>query len=345
VLLDDEFRIVSCNQSASSGFKTAFNLTLQEGNLLVDYLPADRRVRVQASFGNAFRGEKISYETCLPWLDGSAHWYQINIFPVLDDLKNVFGLIVTFEDITNRKSTELEKEKMTSDIIQRNQDLEQFAYIISHNLRSPVANIIGLSNMLQFVPDMSGHDFKKCMDGLTLSVNKLDHVIIDLNHILQVRSEVNGRKEPVIFSSLTKDIKASISSLIEKEGVTIRTDFFEANELFSIKSYLNSIFYNLIINSIKYRNPERDLIIAVKSRKEEGKIYISFKDNGLGIDLKANGSKIFGLYKKFHNHVEGKGMGLYMVKTQTELLGGKISVKSEVNRGTEFVLEFETHAA
>jgi PAS domain S-box-containing protein len=341
VLLDCEFKIVSCNQSAIGGFKTAFDLTLKQGNELVDYLPADRRVRVRASFGNALRGEKISYEACLPWLDGSAHWYQINIFPVLDGLKKVFGLIVTFEDITNRKNTELEKEKMTSDIIQRNQDLEQFAYIISHNLRSPVANIIGLSNMLQFVPDMSGQDFRKCMDGLTLSVKKLDHVIIDLNHILRVRSEVNEKKETVRFSGLTKDIKASISSLIEKENVTIRTDFFEANELFTIKSYLNSIFYNLILNSIKYRNPERDVIIAVKSRREKGKLYISFKDNGLGIDLKANGNKIFGLYKKFHNHVEGKGMGLYMVKTQTELLGGKISVKSEVNKGTEFLLEFE----
>jgi signal transduction histidine kinase len=229
---------------------------------------------------------------------------------------------------------------MTADIIQRNQDLEQFAYIISHNLRSPVANIIGLSNMFQSVPDMNPQDFKKCMDGLTMSVKKLDRVIIDLNHILQVRSEVNEKKEVVRFSALAKDIKASISNLIEKENITIRTDFIEANEFFTIKTYLNSIFYNLIINSIKYRNPEKDAVIVVSSRKEKGKLYISFKDNGLGIDLKANGNKIFGLYKRFHNHVEGKGMGLYMVKTQAELLGGKILVNSEVNKGTEFLLEF-----
>jgi len=191
---------------------------------------------------------------------------------------------------------------------------------------------------------MKEQDFKKCMDGLILSVKKLDRVIIDLNHILQVRREVNEKKETVKFSRLTKDIMASISNLIEKENISIRANFIEINEFFTIKSYLNSIFYNLILNSIKYRNPQNEAVIEVSSRKENGKLYISFKDNGLGIDLEANGSRIFGLYKRFHNHVEGKGMGLYMVKTQTELLGGKISVKSEVNQGTEFLLEFDTEA-
>jgi PAS domain S-box-containing protein len=343
VLLDREFRIVSCNQSAITGYEKALGCKLEEGRVITDYFPSEKET-LSTRFASVLEGKKISYECGMERADGAARWYQVNILPVSHDPKYVFGLIVATEDITNRKNTELEKEKMSSDMIQRNTDLEQFAYIISHNLRSPVANIIGLSNMLQSIPDMKEKDFKKCMDGLILSVKKLDCVIIDLNHILQVRREVNEKKETVKFSRLTKDIMASISNLIEKENISIRTNFIEANEFFTIKSYLNSIFYNLILNSIKYRNPENDSVIEVSSRKEKGKLYISFRDNGLGIDLEANGNRIFGLYKRFHNHVEGKGIGLYMVKTQTELLGGKISIKSGVNQGTEFLLEFDTDA-
>jgi signal transduction histidine kinase len=287
------------------------------------------------------RGCKINYEQDFTQKDGTVNWYSINAFPVYDELKNILGLIIAAEDITSRKYEELEKEKITSDLIQRNKTLEQFAYIISHNLRSPVANITGLSNIILNSPSMNGNDFKKCMEGLALSVKKLDDVIIDLNYILQVRREINEKKEAVSFSGLIRDIKTSINTIIEKEQITIKTNFMHANELFAIKSYLNSIFYNLISNSIKYRNPNQKPVIEINSTRTNNKIQLSFRDNGLGIDMEANGNKIFGLYKKFHNHIEGKGMGLYMVKTQVEILGGKIDVKSEVNKGTEFLLEFE----
>jgi signal transduction histidine kinase len=145
----------------------------------------------------------------------------------------------------------------------------------------------------------------------------------------------------VRFSDLVEDIKMSIHSLMEKEKVIIRTDFAEVENFFTLKSYLNSIFFNLISNSIKYRSKDFAPVIEIESKIVKEKVLIKFSDNGLGIDVANNGSKIFGLYKKFHNHVDGKGMGLYMVKTQTEILGGKISVASEVNKGTEFMLEFD----
>ena len=316
-----------------------------EGRCLIDDLPADRKKIFMAKYPAVLKGEKLKYETSVMQPDGIFAWYSMNVFPVSDENQEIFGMIIATENITDRKNTELEKEKMTSDMIQRNKDLEQFAYIISHNLRSPVANIIGLSSMLQTIPNMNKNDFNKCMDGLTQSVKKLDTVIIDLNHILQVRREVNEKKELVRFSGLTKDIKTSINHMIEKDNVTIKTNFIEVNQFFTIKSYLNSIFFNLILNAIKYRDPSRDSVIEIESKMVGEKLQIRFKDNGLGIDLKANESKIFGLYKKFHNHVEGKGMGLYMVKTQAELLGGKITVASEVGRGTEFLLEFSKDAA
>ncbi|MEO6426383.1 MAG: ATP-binding protein [Bacteroidia bacterium] len=102
-----------------------------------------------------------------------------------------------------------------------------------------------------------------------------------------------------------------------------------------------SIFYNLISNSIKYRKSNETPIIDITSKRVDKKIVIVFNDNCIGIDMKEHGDNVFGLYKRFHLNVEGKGMGLYMVKTQVETLGGKVGMKSEVNRGTEITLEFE----
>jgi signal transduction histidine kinase len=108
----------------------------------------------------------------------------------------------------------------------------------------------------------------------------------------------------------------------------------------TLKSYLYSIFYNLISNSIKYRQADQLPVITIISYLKEDKIEIHYADNGLGIDLKNRAEQVFGLYKRFHSHTEGKGMGLFMVKTQVEALGGKINIESEVNVGTNYVLEF-----
>jgi signal transduction histidine kinase len=102
-----------------------------------------------------------------------------------------------------------------------------------------------------------------------------------------------------------------------------------------------SIFLNLISNSIKYSRPDVRSIIRISSRKDGNRIVLVFSDNGMGIDLEAAGKKIFGLYQRFHKHTEGKGVGLYMVKTQVEALGGRISVTSDLNVGTMFTLVFE----
>ncbi|HYV94396.1 MAG TPA: ATP-binding protein [Chitinophagales bacterium] len=110
-----------------------------------------------------------------------------------------------------------------------------------------------------------------------------------------------------------------------------------------MKNYLHSIFYNLISNSLIYRKHDIPPVIKIKSHKLKDTIELLFKDNGMGIDLEKNGNQVFGLYKRFHSkNTDGKGMGLYMVKTQVEALGGKISIESEVNKGTTFKIEFKT---
>ncbi|MGB7843579.1 MAG: ATP-binding protein, partial [Salinimicrobium sp.] len=123
--------------------------------------------------------------------------------------------------------------------------------------------------------------------------------------------------------------------------VEIITDFSALPEITSVKSYLHSIFYNIISNSIKYRQALKQPVIKISSKIDDDQVVFIFEDNGLGMDLDKKADQIFGLYKRFHNHVEGKGMGLFMVKTQVESLGGKITVESEQNKGSRFIIKFK----
>ncbi len=257
-----------------------------------------------------------------------------------DDNHKPIRLYGIVQDISERKIAELERSKITNDLLQRNRDLEQFTFIVSHNLRAPTANIIGFTEYLQD-GTLTQNEQKEILHGLASSVSGLDAIIKDINSILQVKLEVNEKKELISFSKLLDDILISYGSFMDSHHVHVKSDFSEVAEIFSLKVYLRSIFYNLISNSIKYSRPDENPLIEIKSKKANGKIILTFKDNGLGIDLETKADKVFGLYSRFHSHIEGKGMGLFMVKTQVEAIGGKITVASELNKGTEFTIIFE----
>ncbi len=283
-----------------------------------------------------------SYNYRIMFSDGHIrHIYSESKF-VFDRNNQPTGLYGIMQDITERKKVEEESEKITTDILSRNRELEQFSYIVSHNLRTPVANIIGLSELIEdggLEPEIE----KEVLRGITQSVKKLDEVITDLNYILQQRQQVSQEKEKVHFQKLVTDVTNSITKLIEAEDAEIVCDFKEVGKILTVKSYLHSICYNLISNSLKYRRPDVKPLIQISSRKQKNKILLIFKDNGIGINLQSRGAEVFGMYKRFHPFVsEGKGIGLYMVKTQVHTIGAKIAIESEVNQGTTFTIEFST---
>lgn len=268
--------------------------------------------------------------------------YYINdsCAPILDKKRNIMGVVLVFRDVTKQKQEEALKEKITADLVQRNKDHEHFDDIISHDLRAPVANIISLTKLIND-KDLDAGERESMMNALTTSAERLDEVITDLNVILSIGKQLNEKKEQVNFLKLAKDIQESIANILEKEQVHFKIDFSRVNNMLTIKSYMYSIFYNLISNSIKYNRPDVPLNITIESKLIDKKISLTFKDNGLGIDLKKYGDNLFGLYQRFHTgNAEGKGMGLYMVRVQVEKLGGTISVKSAVNQGTEFTIDF-----
>lgn len=341
-LMDIDFRAISFNTEAAKFAKNELKRTGVIGDYIPDYFPPERRAFVENALHEVLKGKNISYESSYQQNDGSTNWYNVRLFPVTKNDNTVIGIMLAVNDITEAKQAQFYRENITAELIQRNKDLEQFTYIVSHNLRAPVANIIGFTDVLK-EPDTEEEDKKVFINELSNSVNKLDEVIKDLNNILQVKRQVSEMKENVVFEDLLGSIGVSIKNMIENEQVEIKSDFTEVGDMNTLKSYLYSIFYNLITNSIKYRRQGVAPVIEITSHKTAKGIALTFKDNGMGIDLEKQGMQVFGLYKRFHTHAaEGKGMGLYMTKTQVETIGGKISIQSEVNKGTEFYIEFDT---
>jgi PAS domain S-box-containing protein len=341
--ISNELKLIAANSAFIQQMKTLTGVEIKPGDDFLNFevfsiasLEQWRALYERAFWGESFKTELYSPPTA----DWDQSWLEASFSPIIVN-DQMAGIACYSRDITERKLAELERAKITNDLLQRNRDLEQFTFIISHNLRAPTANIMGITEYLQD-ETIAREEQRELLRALSSSVTGLDTVIKDINTILQVKHEGNEKKELISFTKLVKDILRSLDHLNEKNNVFIRHDFSEVDEIFSFKVYLQSIFYNLISNAIKYSKPNEQARIEIQSKKEDGAIILTFKDNGLGIDLIAKGDKIFRLYARFHSHVEGKGMGLYMVKTQVEAIGGRISVASEVGQGTEFTITINT---
>jgi signal transduction histidine kinase len=233
-----------------------------------------------------------------------------------------------------------ELREANKELIQQNNQLEQFAYIAAHNLRSPLTRIMGLANLIH-VTD-SQDDKTIALERIVTSVQDLDQVIRDLNTILNIKRHT-GNLEEVELGTVLGRVKRVLEKEIEDTHAVITSNFDEVNKVYAVTAYIESVLYNLISNAIKYRDPSRIPFITIESTLDGDSICLTVSDNGLGIDLTKHKHQIFSLYKRFHLHMEGKGLGLYLVKTQIQALGGRVEVKSEPNEGTTFFIYFKRY--
>ncbi|MDR3697971.1 PAS domain-containing sensor histidine kinase [Mucilaginibacter sp.] len=338
ILFDANMNILSFNALAERYSIQQNGKKLKVGAHVRDYFTAERWPFIKEMLDKVAKDEMISYEISYQRGDGTTQWNNVRWLNVKAKNNQNWGFILANKDITETKTAALERERITADLIQHIKDLEQFTYIVSHNLRAPVANIIGLSEMLM-EEDLSQAEKLEVVERVSLSIKNMDTVIQDLNHILQARELSNEKKEKVDFADLVNAIKTSINNTVVGKKVRFNCQF-EVEAIFSIRSYLYSILYNLSSNSIKYCKAGVAPVITIESRQLKNQVELRFKDNGKGIDLHKNASELFGLYKRFDTTTEGKGMGLFMVKTQVEAIGGTIKVKSKLGEGTEFVMRF-----
>lgn len=219
------------------------------------------------------------------------------------------------------------------ELIKHNNDLQQFSYTVSHNLRGPVASLIGL---LPLVEKDSLIEQNQILFGhLQKAVSTLDTTIRDLGNIIDIRNSVSKVKQRIKLEEEINQVLNLLQKGIEENQVKIDIDVTSSPEIYSVRPMINSILYNLISNSIKYKSEERSAVVKVSSKKMDSMIIIEVEDNGIGIDLDRFKEKLFGLYKRFHTHVEGKGIGLFLVKLQTESLGGRVVIESKPGIGSK----------
>lgn len=240
---------------------------------------------------------------------------------------------------------ELEIEKRTQELqntnrelVIHNNQLEQFAFIAAHNLRAPLARILGLANVVDLSKTQEDKDI--ALKKIVTSTQDLDQVIRDLNLILNIQKHTSNLISVDLNTAFTRVVKL-LEKEIEETRAVISKDFSAAEQVYAVSPYVESILYNLLSNAIKYRDPTRIPLISLTSRVDDEFVCLSVSDNGLGINLGKYKQNMFTLYKRFHTHMEGKGLGLYLVKTQITALGGRIEVESEPDKGTTFNVYFK----
>ncbi|WP_192821340.1 PAS domain S-box protein [Rufibacter sp. LB8] len=285
--------------------------------------------------------ESITLETELQHKNGQLRPVEIHLNFFIYERES-FSFI-SCREISERKQSEKERSQLIEETVRQNEHLQQFAYIVSHNLRAPVANIVGLTSL--FNRRNPGDPINAALiSKLEKTTLRLDTTIKDLNDILTIRSQTDQHLELVNLQQAYREVYDSLSPQLVTANARVFTDFGEGSTVLGRKGYVDSIFLNLISNAIKYRAPERGLEIHIKTLFSNGFLCLQVQDNGLGIDLEKQGQKVFGLYKRFHPHIEGKGVGLHMTKTQAEALGGKVEIESSVDVGTTFKIFFQAPA-
>jgi PAS domain S-box-containing protein len=244
---------------------------------------------------------------------------------------------VILRDISLRLQAEQQEKQLNQELNRQNQQLQQFGYITSHTLRGPVATILGLLNLLD--KDNLGSPANAGIVGyLADTATRLDGIIHDLVKVLDYQKNYQATYETVVLVDVLADVQARLAPAIEAANARIEADLDGAAQIWSVRDYIQSIFHNLLSNAIKYRSPKREPLVRMAARTENGWVVFTFADNSLGIDLQQHGHRLFGMYSRFHFHTEGKGLGLYLVKTQVEALNGKIDIQSTEGEGTVFTV-------
>ena len=279
--------------------------------------------------------ETISYKK-----NKEEYWVGFSMLPVYNSDGELSHWVSIQRDITEAKKQEVEKEQLIRELTQNNKDLQQFSYITSHNLRAPLSNLTGLLNLIEDIP-IDNPELKEILDGFNKSTHLLNETIEDLVKVIVIKDNPSIQKEDLSLKDVFENVFSQLDFLIGLHKPIIIINFDKVPILNTNKAYLESILLNLLTNAIKYKSEIKKSKITISASQVDDTVFLVFKDNGIGIDLARNKDKVFGLYQRFHDFPDSKGLGLYLVKSQVEAMGGSIGIESEVNKGTTFTLTFK----
>ena len=273
-------------------------------------------------------------------------YFDISIIPLQDENGEVNNVLTLSKDITLIRNNEQQListidrlEKLSKRLEYKRNVLQDFAYIVSHNLRSPTGNLMSLQDVYRRTTDPEMKE--EILAKFFAVADQLSNTVQNLSEVVNINQSLEVHRDELRFETVLQNLITSLSEQITASKAVITYDFSECEQISYPKMYLESVLLNLLTNAIKYASPDRTPEISfVSHRAASGLISLECSDNGLGIDLKKYGGKVFTLNKTFHNNPDARGIGLFITKHQIRSLGGSITIESEPNKGTKFIIKF-----
>ncbi|WP_192825225.1 ATP-binding protein [Rufibacter sp. LB8] len=247
-------------------------------------------------------------------------------------------------EVENRKSTEKQLIAKNYELVRINADLDDFVYYASRDLKGPVLNVAGLVDALREDLPAGNPEFAQLFSRLDGAVAQINQKLNNLAEVSRIqRPAEEAQQTTVAFDEVLAQVKGDLTEALQISQAQIITDFSAAPTLSYSKENLRSLLFHLLSNSLKYRDPERPLTVTLKTEVQEKFVRLTVQDNGIGMDLSRHEQQLFSLFRRFHDHVEGSGLGLYIIKRIIDNNRGKVEVQSTLGQGTTFFLYFVNH--
>lgn len=267
--------------------------------------------------------------------DGTLIWVLIYVSLVYFK-KGRPHMIWQFTDITKQEKNKEKLRAMLSVAKEQNERLISFARIVTHNLRSHSGNLSTITRFLE--EELSDISKNENFQLLKNAVHSLEETVSHLTEVAKIKKTDETEMEDLNLYNYVQTAMYTIIAMAQNAGAIIYNEIDEELMVKAVPAYLESIILNFLTNAIKYRSEERTPIIELRTIVQNNFVVLTIKDNGLGIDMEKYGDKIFQMYKTFHKNEDSVGIGLFITKNHIESMGGKVEVKSEVGKGTEFIV-------
>ena len=255
-------------------------------------------------------------------------WYQMNIIPyLLGKEKKTDGVIVTFVEITMRVRDLKDLEKIIA-------DHEILLDIISHDIKTPLTSLLISVNLLKNVSPERPENFKPLLQIVENSIVKMKDIIYELTDTRKQEHKYKSEEEILNIEHVLEDVRLAMKEIIEESKAKIRYEI-NISQLTFNRRKLRSVIYNLVNNAIKYKSPDRQPEICIKTERDDNYFILSITDNGVGIEENKQ-DQIFSKYFRLENNIPGSGIGLYLVNEIVKNTGGKITVESQKGIGSTF---------
>lgn len=336
LLLNKEGLVMAINRHASQVLQTTEKEIL--GKPLTNLFPASVQPELRSFIQQTAAGTSIRILQRMQQ-DQSQHLeLRLTEIPLKNSIQYKIGILadITGKVLNQQKiEQQLQALELANRRLQRaNTDLDTFVYTASHDLKAPIANIEGLIGLLKQKTGATDSGIAPVFDMIQTSIQRFQATIKDLTEVTHLQKEA---EEEVLINvqEVTEEVQTLLHEMIVSTSATIETDFRECSKIRFSRSNFRSIIYNLLSNAIKYRSAQRNPHILIKLENADNSSLLTVQDNGLGISPDKK-DKIFTMFKRLHSHVEGTGVGLFIVKRIVDNAEGTIEVEAEEGKGATF---------